>query len=70
MKNLLSLDAHAHVTTNHTDEALAGSGFVLAMTAELKQFGLAECHKPDILQYLLVDLPLLESFLKWSDTNG
>lgn len=37
MKNLLSLDAHAHITASQEDESLADSGFVLAMTLNLEE---------------------------------
>ena len=37
MKNLLSMDAHAHIMASHSNEVLAGSGFVLAMTLSLEE---------------------------------
>ena len=38
MDNFLPiLDTHAHIQANHKDEALADSGFVLAMTLRLEE---------------------------------
>lgn len=48
MKALLSLDAHAHLDTTHTEDKLAESGAVLAMTLSLEEAALA-VHRQDAL---------------------
>ncbi len=44
MKELPSLDAHAHLEHNSTSDELADSGSVLAMTISLEEAALAICR--------------------------
>lgn len=50
MKELPTLDAHAHLNHSRTSDELANSGSVLAMTISLEEAALAVCrHDPQIV---------------------